>query len=153
MRVLIADDDEFARRMLQAVLTSSGYQVVTAKDGEAAWQILLAPDPPRLLLLDGLMPKLDGLELCRKARTLHAGREAYIILVTAKIKAQDVLDGLEAGADDFISKPVTPHQLLTHVRRGEAALAQRAPATQSRIALRDEGSLPGFIQRRRASAG
>jgi CheY-like chemotaxis protein len=105
MRILIAEDDLTSRLMLQAVLGKFGYDVSIAKDGEEAWKILQQPDAPKLIVLDRVMPGMDGLTLCRNLRAQHHPEPFYILLLTSKSEPNDIVQGLEAGADDYIAKP------------------------------------------------
>ena len=118
MKILIAEDDPVSRRLLQAALGKWGYEVVVACDGNEAWEILGQDPAPALLILDWLMPGLDGLEVCRKARTLPACQSAYIILLTGKTSKEDVINGLDAGADDYVTKPFDPGELRARVSVG-----------------------------------
>lgn len=118
MKILIAEDDPVSRRLLQAGLAKWGYEVVVACDGNEAWQTLQQEPSPALLILDWLMPGRDGLEICRQARALPAYQSAYIILLTGKISKEDVIAGLEAGADDYVTKPFDPGELRARVSVG-----------------------------------
>jgi sigma-B regulation protein RsbU (phosphoserine phosphatase) len=118
MKILVADDDSGTRRLLQATLTKWGYEVTLAVDGEAAWEILQRPNPPLLAILDWLMPKLDGVEICRKARLVPALQSAQIILLTSRTTKEDVVKGLEAGADDYVTKPFDLGELRARVQVG-----------------------------------
>src|SRR5690242_2321460 len=104
MKILIAEDDAVSRRLLHAALAKWGYDIVVACDGNEAWEILQQENHPSLLILDWLMPGLDGLEICRKARALPHYQSAYIILLTGRTAKEDVIKGLDAGADDYVTK-------------------------------------------------
>jgi CheY-like chemotaxis protein len=97
--------------------------VTVADDGQTAFEILIAPDPPQIALLDWEMPRLDGLHVCRAVRTLPAINYIYIIMVTARDQAADVLTAFAAGVDDFLSKPVDGAHLLARLRCGERVLS------------------------------
>ena len=118
MKILIAEDDSVSRRLLQAALGKSDYDLVTAADGAEAWDLLQQDPPPSLLILDWQMPKLDGVEICRRARALPAYQSAYIILLTAKTAKEDIINGLQAGADDYVTKPFDPGELRARVSVG-----------------------------------
>jgi CheY-like chemotaxis protein len=118
MRILVADDDLFFRRALEATLVDWGYQVVLASEGAAAWQVLQGEDPPRLALLDWVMPNPDGLEICRRLRAASGPPRTHLILLTAKDAAEDVVVGLEGGADDYITKPFERDGLRARLRAG-----------------------------------
>ena len=122
MKILIADDDAVPRRMLQATLERWDYEVVEARDGEEAWQILHGEDAPKLAILDWLMPGLDGLELCRRIRALADAPYRYLILLTGRDSKADVVEGMEAGADDYLTKPFHRHELQVRLRAGRRIL-------------------------------
>lgn len=118
MKILIADDDSISRRMLQAALAKWGYEVAVTEDGDQAWNALQDPVPPSLAVLDWLMPRMDGVEICRKVRASPSLRSVYLILLTSRIKKDDLISGLEAGADDYITKPFDPDELRARIRVG-----------------------------------
>jgi DNA-binding response OmpR family regulator len=118
MKVLIAEDDSISRRLLQAALAKWGYDVVVTTDGQEAWRILQGPEPPALLILDWLMPHMDGIEICREARRTNALKSAYIILLTSRGSKEDIVQGLEAGADDYVTKPFDHGELRARVQVG-----------------------------------
>jgi DNA-binding response OmpR family regulator len=117
LKVLIADDDPPTRVLLRAAISQWGYQVVEAKDGEEAWDILQTSDAPRLLIIDWLMPKLDGVDLCRRIKQEFAQRP-YIILLTQVVGTANIVKGLEAGADEFLSKPFNMAELRSRLSVG-----------------------------------
>ena len=118
MRILIAEDDPVTRKLLAAHLTKWGHEVVDCSDGAQAWQLLNAEDPPKLAVLDWMMPEIDGVTLCREIRKLEKQPYTYVILLTSKSLKEDVVAGLEAGADDYIVKPFDIHELKVRVRAG-----------------------------------
>jgi two-component system cell cycle response regulator len=118
LKVLIADDNSVSRLLLDRLLSKWGYEVIQAHDGAKAWEILQAEDPPRLVILDWMMPGMSGPEVCREARKRVAYAYAYILLVTSKEDKQDVIQGLEAGADDYLTKPFFPEELRARIRVG-----------------------------------
>jgi phosphoserine phosphatase RsbU/P len=118
MRVLIADDDLTSRIMLASVLEKCGHSVVTATNGGEAWAALQQADPPRLGILDWIMPVLDGAEICRRARASEIERPPYLILLTSRVEKTDIVEGLDAGANDYISKPFDPLELKARVDVG-----------------------------------
>ena len=126
MKILIADDDAIPRRLLQAALVKMGYDVMVARDGVEAWQILQSGDTPRLAILDWLMPGMDGAEICRKVRQRHNASYVYLILLTSKDRKEDVIAGLAAGADDYLIKPFDPQELHVRLRAGQRILDLQA---------------------------
>src|SRR5437867_1824044 len=131
MKVLIAEDEAVSRRLLEGALSRWGYQVVAAPDGQQAWDILQQPEAPSLLVLDWLMPGLDGVEVCRRARQDTRLNAAYIVLLTSRSTKEDVVQGLEAGADDYVTKPFDNSELRARIQVGarvvnlQSALAER----------------------------
>lgn len=122
MKLLIADDDVTSRTILNAVCRQWGYAPVLAEDGESAWQILQEEDPPRLLLLDWMMPKLDGLQLCKRIREQETSDPPFIILLTARTETEDIVAALEAQANDHIAKPFDNGELQARLRVGTRML-------------------------------
>jgi two-component system, sensor histidine kinase and response regulator len=124
MKVLIAEDAMISRLMLEEWLTSWGYQPVSAVDGEQAWDIILEDkaNAPRLALLDWMMPNMDGIELCQKIKNTEKIPFIYVILLTSKNSKEDIVTGLDAGADDFLSKPVQPEELRSRLNVGNRIL-------------------------------
>jgi DNA-binding response OmpR family regulator len=114
MKVLIADSDPFTRRSLQSALATWDYEAVVAEDGEAVWTALQAITAPRLLILDWRMPKPDGTVLCQRVRSL--ARPAHVILLTSR--KEDLVLGLEAGADAGVARPLDWRELRAHIRNG-----------------------------------
>ena len=126
MKILIADDDVIPRRFLQAALDKAGHKVVVAHDGVEAWQLLQRADAPRLAILDWLMPGMDGVEVCRKVRQWDCASYVYLILLTSKDQQEDIIAGLEAGADDYLTKPFDPQELEVRLRAGQRILDLQA---------------------------
>jgi PleD family two-component response regulator len=122
VKVLIADDEIVSRRLLESSLTRWGYDVVVAADGLEASEILRHADAPKLAVLDWMMPGLDGVDLCRRIRARKDDSYTYVLLLTAKQSKQDVIQGLEAGADDYITKPFEPQELRVRLRNGKRIL-------------------------------
>jgi DNA-binding response OmpR family regulator len=110
MRVLFADDDIIARTLLAAVLTHLGHEPIEARNGEMAW-IMFQEAPAPLVILDVNMPVLDGLEVCRRIRAHQAGRETFVLVVTARDGRDDLTAVLDAGADEYVAKPSSPENL------------------------------------------
>jgi len=126
MRILIAEDDSVSRTTLRTVLSKKGYEVVETSDGAQAWNTLQEPNPPRLLVLDIMMPHMDGLQLCRRLRSLDTQDPPYIILLTAKADQEDIVQGLEAGANDYIPKPFDFEELIARIKVGQRMLTLQA---------------------------
>ena len=125
MKILIADDGLTSRTMLQAVINKWGHEAITTADGNEAWVIMQKDNAPKLLILDWMMPGINGLELCRKLRSNRAKETYYIILLTSKNNPQDIAEGLEAGADDYISKPFDNYELHARINVGMRMLAYK----------------------------
>ena len=118
LRVLIAEDDPSTRRILETILTQHGYDVVSTCDGLEAWQELQAEDSPRLVVLDLMMPNMDGLEVCRRIRQSHNLQSTYIIILTSQGRKESIIAGLNAGADDYITKPFDREELRARIAVG-----------------------------------
>jgi phosphoserine phosphatase RsbU/P len=150
MRALVAEDDPVSRLLLVTHLRKWGHEPVTTTDGVAAWEILQREDAPALAILDWMMPGLDGVEVCRRARKRTDVRPLYIILLTARADRQDTIDGLEAGADDYVTKPFDAAELKARVAVGarvvelQAELAARITELEQALAQVDQlhGILP-----------
>ena len=124
MKVLVAEDDEITRMLLTENLKSWGYEPVIAVDGATAWQILRQEDPPRLVLLDWVMPGLNGIQICRQLREKASFLPFYIIMLTGKISTEDVVAGFEAGVDDYVIKPFKGPELRARIKAGARILTQ-----------------------------
>src|SRR5947207_735477 len=137
MKILIADDDRISRELLRKRLHGWGDEVIAVEDGAAAWQVLRGPDAPRLAILDWMMPGMDGPEVCRAVRRLTAdsagestnspmGMSArpytYLLLITSRGCTTDLVTGLEAGADDYLVKPINPPELRARLQTGRRIL-------------------------------
>jgi sigma-B regulation protein RsbU (phosphoserine phosphatase) len=131
MKILIAEDEAGSRRLLEGALSRWGYQVTSARDGQEAWEVLQQPDAPSLVVLDWLMPRLDGVEVCKRVRQDSRLNGAYVILLTSRSTKEDVVRGLEAGADDYVIKPFDNSELRARIQVGarvinlQSALAER----------------------------
>jgi phosphoserine phosphatase RsbU/P len=123
MRILIADDDRMSATMLSRSLERWGFDVVVAADGRAAWDQIVGDHPPALAILDWMMPAIDGIELCRGVRQASLTAPLYIILLTSRSSRQDLVAGLEAGADDYLTKPFDPDELQARIHVGQRTLA------------------------------
>src|SRR5258708_18298923 len=115
MRILIADDEAISRRMLESTLEKWGYDVVETASGSEAWLALQEQDAPPLAILDIMMPGFDGVEICRKVRLAGTNGPTYIILLTSKTGKKELVAGLQAGADDYLTKPFDREELYARV--------------------------------------
>ena len=122
VRILIADDDRMSTLMLGRTLERWGFEVVVAHDGAEAWQRIISNEPPALAVVDWMMPGLDGIELCRRIRATPPRSPVYVILLTARTDRQDLVAGLEAGADDYLTKPFDPDELRARIHVGQRTL-------------------------------
>lgn len=122
MKILIAEDDPDSRQLLQIMAGRWGYEPLEARDGVEALEALQQEDAPQLALLDIMMPRMDGLEVCRRAKEMSMAVPFYIIMLTAKTLPKEVVTGLEAGADDYLTKPFDPQELRARIKVGERIL-------------------------------
>jgi two-component system NtrC family sensor kinase len=144
MNVLLADDDPTMRLLLSKMLEQGGHVVSTAAaDGAEAWDAYVA-EPAPMLILDWEMPRMDGLELCRKIRSSERGHEAFILVITARDKSEDLTAVLDAGADDYMSKPVTPDNLMARLRIAERRIEVNAARRNAEEKLRKAQYLAGI---------
>ena len=141
MNVLIAEDDAVSRRLLRSLLERWEHHVIEAEDGAAAWE-LFRQNPTQFVIADWMMPNMDGVELIRRVRALRQQQYTYTMLVTAKTQKSDLVAGMEAGADDFISKPFDRDELRVRLQAGRRILslhsqltAAEKNATVGRVAL------------------
>ena len=139
MRILIADDDRMSRRLLEGALKQMGHQVVSVADGLEAIRVSALPDSPPLAILDWMMPGADGLAVCRAIRQ-RAGQYIYIILLTARNRQEDMVEGLLAEADDFLKKPLDPVELRARLRSGERVLALQERLLVAQETLRHQAT-------------
>lgn len=137
MKILIAEDDTGFRLALEAILSEWGYEVVTAADGLAAWQLLQGPEAPHLALLDWIMPGLDGVEVCRRVRALRDSQPRYVILLSARRARDDIVAALEAGADEYIAKPVDFGELRARIQAGARIVALQQRLTERVCELKE----------------
>ena len=137
MRILVAEDNLVIQRVLQRMLTQWGYDVVVASDGAEAWRLLQDEDGPRLAILDWLMPALDGIEVCRRVRASNQINYTYVLIVTAKTTSEDLVAAMEAGADDYVTKPFKSAELRARLRAGcrILELQDRAPVAHQTLVV------------------
>jgi diguanylate cyclase (GGDEF)-like protein len=151
VKILLAEDSAFARQLLRGTLAAGGYEVVQVEDGERAWQALQGPEAPSLALLDWMMPGLDGLEVCRRVRAAAREPYVYIIILTGRERPQDVVEGLAAGADDYLRKPFDNQELQARIRTGRRMVELHQQLIAAREALREQATtdaLTGLANRR-----
>lgn len=150
MRILVADDDVVTCRILERILQQWGYEVEVTRDGPDALERLRAAEPPRIALLDWVMPTMSGVEVCRILRAERQEPYIYTILLTAKSSVENVIKGLEAGADDYLIKPVDPYALRARLRPGRRIIQLHDELVEAREALRyqaDHDPLTGLWNR------
>ena len=150
MKVLVADDEAVSQRLLESTLRRWGYDVIGARNGFEAFRILQQPDAPNLAILDWLMPGMDGVEICREVRHRRSEPYTYILLLTGKNTKVDVIEGLDAGADDYVIKPYDPQELQVRLRTGKRILCLQEQLIAARESLREQAtrdSLTGVYNR------
>ena len=140
MKVLVADDSATSRQMLRSALSKWGYEVVLAENGAQAWETLAEPDAPPMAILDWVMPYLTGPEVCRRVRETHREPYTYILLLTSKNTKSETVEGLEAGADDYIMKPFDQHELKVRLRAGKRIIDLQMDLLQAREELRERAN-------------
>jgi two-component system, cell cycle response regulator len=136
MKVLIAEDDVVSRRLLEAMLTRWGYEVAVTRDGVQAWELLQRTDAAPIAILDWMMPGMDGVEVCRKVRQRGQEPYIYLLLLTTKGRKENIIEGLDAGADDYLTKPFDPHELQVRLRAGKRIMTLQTELIDAREALR-----------------
>lgn len=144
MKILVAEDSRYYQRILQDTLSNWGYTVVLAKNGVQALERLKEKDGPKLAIIDWMMPEMNGLELCKKVRETLDNSYIYLIFLTANSNKEDMIKGLEAGADDYITKPFNELELKFRLKNGERILNLENRIMQ--LALTDP--LTGLLNRR-----
>lgn len=151
MRVLVAEDDPISRRVLASMLGKWGFEVVMTSDGMEADAILSGDDPPRLAILDWMMPGIDGVEVTRRIRQSDRQDYVYVILLTAKDRQEDIIAGLEAGADDYVVKPFDAGELKVRLRAAQRIVKLQAELVEARDSLHYQATrdvLTGLWNRR-----
>jgi two-component system cell cycle response regulator len=140
MKVLIADDSATSRVLLKSALRRWGYQAVIAENGAQALEILESPDPPTMAILDWVMPYYTGPEVCRRVRETRREPYTYILLLTSKNTKNEVVEGLDAGADDYIVKPFDEHELRVRLRAGKRIVDLQIDLLRAREELRERAN-------------
>jgi CheY-like chemotaxis protein len=140
LQVLVADDEAVSRTVVGAMLKKAGYPVIYATDGEQAFRTLDSDDPPAIALLDWEMPGLQGPDVVKRIRQKEAQTPTYVILLTSRDSSADIVQGLRAGADDYVTKPANEDELIARVSVGarvvelQAALAERVRSLEEALA-------------------
>jgi two-component system, cell cycle response regulator len=136
VKILLADDDPVSRRLMERMLQRSGYEVITVENGRQAAQELSTPGGPRLALIDWMMPELDGPSVCCEVRNKLDGAYVYILLLTSRQSSEDIVRGLEAGADDYLTKPCHPAELKARLHTGRRILQLEDNLVEAREEMR-----------------
>ncbi len=150
MRILIAEDDPISCKVLEATLKKWGYEVEVTRDGQEAWDRLQASDAPRLAVVDWMMPGLAGPDVCKKVRDMPGGEYFYMLLLTAKGTKENIVEGLDAGADDYIIKPFDPRELKVRIRCGQRIVDLQSELIKARDELKIQAThdaLTGVLNR------
>jgi diguanylate cyclase (GGDEF)-like protein len=153
MKILIAEDDVTSRLILENMLIKWGYDVISATDGNDAWEKLQEEDAPKLVILDWMMPGIEGIEICRKIRenSEKEGQYTYVTLLTAKESKENIVTGMDAGADDYITKPFDMHELRVRVRAGKRIVQLQSELLEAKKRLEIQSRtdpLTGVLNRR-----
>jgi two-component system chemotaxis response regulator CheY len=144
MKILIAEDDPISRRVLEVNLLKWGYEVMVASDGVEALEIIQQPESSHLIISDWMMPRMDGLALCREIRSMEKSKYIYFIVLTTKGEKKNIIEGLEAGADDFLTKPFNREELKYRIRIGERIINLERRILE----LANTDALTGLLNRR-----
>jgi sigma-B regulation protein RsbU (phosphoserine phosphatase) len=148
-RILVADDDPVSLRVLEKALGKWGHEVIIARNGTEAWQVLTRPEAPRMAILDWMMPGMDGPTICRRSKAVPSTTPPYLILLTARNDYTDIVAGLEGGANDYVTKPFHQAELRARIRVGvrvlglQSKLAERVSDLE--IALKQVKQLHGLL--------
>jgi len=149
VKVLIAEDDSVSNEMLAFLVKQWGYQAVPAHDGAEAWETLQQADPPPLAILDWLMPQLDGIEVCRRARARPELKRIYMIMLTSMTRPDEIVAGLQSGANDYVVKPFKAPELHARIDAGARMVALQAElgerVSQLEKALSEVKQLSGIV--------
>jgi len=136
VKILVADDDPVSRRLMERMLQRGGYEVIAVQNGRQAAHEIFKAAGPRLALIDWMMPELDGLSLCRELRSKHKDSYVYILLLTSKQSGEDLVEGLEAGADDYLRKPCHAAELKARLHTGRRILELEDKLVEAREEMR-----------------
>jgi two-component system cell cycle response regulator len=146
MDILIADDSAVSRRLLEVELLKWGYRVISASSGTEAWEILKQPEAPKLVILDWMMPGLSGPEVCRMVRNNANDHYTYILLVTSKSEKEDLIAGMESGADDYLVKPFDQNELKVRLGPGLRIIQLQNELLKAQEALRVQATRDSLTQ-------
>lgn len=144
MKILAAEDNPVFQSMLRSMLTKWGYEVIIGTDGNEALRILQSKGAPRLAILDWMMPGMDGVEVCRRVRASGWEPYIYILLLTARTESQDVVEAMDAGADDYLTKPFNTLELGARLRAGRRIIELQEELLVAREALRQQATHDGL---------
>ncbi|MBO1223817.1 MAG: diguanylate cyclase [Candidatus Scalindua sediminis] len=136
MKILIAEDENISRRRLEKFLKDMDYEVISCKDGLEAWEVIQSENAPNLMILDWMIPGMDGVEICRKIRKLAKESYTFILLLTSKSKQEDIIKGIEAGANEYITKPFNQQELIARLRTGKHIIELNKNLLYARNVLR-----------------
>jgi two-component system cell cycle response regulator len=136
VKILVADDDAVSRRLMERILQQSGYEVIPVENGQQAATELRVEGGPRLALIDWMMPELDGPSVCREIRNRQNDSYVYILLLTSKQSSEDIVKGLNAGADDYLTKPCHPAELRARLHTGRRILQLEDKLVEAREEMR-----------------
>lgn len=137
MKILIAEDEYTTRLMVQVCLENWGYSIESVEDGKKAWDIINQINPPQIAVLDWEMPGISGIDLCRKIKSLDRSSPIHVILLTARDSKNDISQGFEAGADDYITKPFNDDELGARIRVAERIVTIQSSLNSSLEELRE----------------
>lgn len=137
MKILIAEDEYTTRLMVQVCLENWGYSIESVEDGKKAWDIINQKNPPQIAVLDWEMPGISGIDLCRKIKSLDRSSPIHVILLTARDSKNDISQGFEAGADDYITKPFNDDELGARIRVAERIVTIQSSLNSSLEELRE----------------
>lgn len=145
MKVLIADDSPLIRRLIEVAVLDRGHEVIGAEDGSVAWA-LFEREHPSLVIVDWQMPELDGLEVCRRIRASPSARDVFVLVVTGRVEGDDVVNALNAGADDYLFKPFTPSSITARLEIAERRIAANDARWAAEEALSNAQWMAGIGQ-------
>src|ERR1700688_3388080 len=145
MKLLIAEDDIFFRKLLQQILAPD-YDIILAETGNQAWTTLQQADAPKLAILDWVMPGMSGPQVCRRVRQCSRLDSMYLIILTARNTVADVVSGLRAGADDYVTKPFSPDELRARVKIGERILDLKDSLAERVVEANESSAREGRLQ-------